>query len=52
MTVKELMISRYEAFVQKDWEYLAQTSVSQAVKNIKNAVTNKVTHFLQKGNSF
>jgi SEC-C motif-containing protein len=36
MTVKELMISRYEAFVQKNWEYLAQTSVWQNVEDLKH----------------
>jgi len=29
MTPKELMISRYEAFVKKDWDYLQRTSTSQ-----------------------
>ena len=36
MTVKELMISRYEAFVKKDWQYLAQTSVSQTVDELQH----------------
>ncbi|WP_434658538.1 YchJ family protein [Sulfurimonas sp. NW9] len=36
MTPKELMISRYEAFVKKDWEYLAHTSVSQTVEDLRH----------------
>ncbi|MEN4054138.1 MULTISPECIES: YchJ family metal-binding protein [Sulfurimonas] len=35
MTPKKLMISRYEAFVRKDWEYLARTSTSQSVDELK-----------------
>jgi len=35
MTPKALMISRYEAFVQKDWEYLAKTSTSQTVEELQ-----------------
>ncbi|SFV59867.1 UPF0225 protein YchJ [hydrothermal vent metagenome] len=35
MTPKELMISRYEAFVRKDWHYLAQTSTSQSVAELE-----------------
>jgi SEC-C motif-containing protein len=34
MTPKELMISRYEAFVRRDWEYLAETSTSQSVEEL------------------
>ncbi len=34
MTPKELMISRYEAFMKKDWEYLAYTSTSQTVEEL------------------
>ena len=34
MTPKELMISRYEAFVRKDWAYLARTSTSQTEKEL------------------
>jgi SEC-C motif-containing protein len=34
MTPKELMISRYEAFVRKDWEYLARTSTSQTKEEL------------------
>jgi SEC-C motif-containing protein len=29
LTPKELMISRYEAFINKDWNYLEETSVYQ-----------------------
>ncbi len=35
MTPKELMISRYEAFVNKDWDYLAKTSTSQSVEELE-----------------
>jgi len=35
MTPKELMISRYEAFVNKDWNYLAKTSTSQSVEELE-----------------
>jgi len=34
MTPKELMISRYEAFVRKDWNYLSETSTSQSVEEL------------------
>ena len=34
MTPKELMISRYEAFVNRDWHYLAQTSTSQTEEEL------------------
>jgi len=34
MTPKELMISRYEAFVKKDWQYLAHTSTSQTQEEL------------------
>ena len=34
MTPKELMISRYEAFVKKDWAYLARTSTSQTEEEL------------------
>ncbi len=34
MTPKELMISRYEAFVKKDWAYLARTSTSQTQEEL------------------
>ncbi len=37
MTPKELMISRYEAFVKKEWVYLAKTSVSQTVAELEQA---------------
>jgi len=35
MTPKELMISRYEAFVKKDWNYLEKTSTSQSVEELE-----------------
>jgi len=35
MTPKELMISRYEAFVKKDWHYLAKTSIHQSVEELE-----------------
>ena len=35
MTPKELMISRYEAFVRKDWAYLTHTSTSQTVEELE-----------------
>jgi len=35
MTPKELMISRYEAFVKKDWNYLAKTSLYQSVEELE-----------------
>ena len=35
MSPKELMISRYEAFVREDWEYLAHTSTSQDISELK-----------------
>ncbi len=35
MTPKELMISRYEAFVAKDWDYLAKTSTSQSIEELQ-----------------
>ena len=31
-TPKELMISRYNAFVEEDWEYIAKTSTSQTIE--------------------
>jgi len=34
MTPKELMISRYEAFVNKEWQYLADTATSQSVEEL------------------
>jgi SEC-C motif-containing protein len=34
MTPKELMISRYEAFVKKDWEYIAKTSTHQTIEEL------------------
>lgn len=38
MTPKELMISRYEAFVRKDWEYIAHTSTCQSIDELKNSL--------------
>jgi len=35
MTPKELMISRYKAFVAKDWHYLAQTAINQSEEELK-----------------
>lgn len=34
MSPKELMISRYEAFVRKDWEYLSQTALHQSIEEL------------------
>jgi len=34
MSPKELMISRYEAFVKKDWQYLAKTSTHQSIEEL------------------
>ena len=34
MNPKELMISRYEAFVREDWQYLADTSMHQSVEEL------------------
>jgi len=34
MTPKELMISRYEAFVAKDWDYLEKTSTLQTKEEL------------------
>ena len=34
MTPKELMISRYEAFVKENWEYIAKTSVHQTIDEL------------------
>ena len=35
LTPKELMISRYEAFVKEDWKYLANTSTNQDIKELE-----------------
>ena len=35
MSPKELMISRYEAFMKKDWNYLAKTATNQSVKELE-----------------
>jgi len=37
MNPKELMISRYDAFVKEDWKYLAQTSVTQTIEELSNS---------------
>ena len=37
MNPEELMRSRYEAFVQKDWNYLAQTSINQTVEELSHS---------------
>ncbi len=36
LTPKELMISRYEAFVKEDWNYLVKTSTHQTLDNLSN----------------
>ncbi len=36
MTPKELMKSRYEAFVREDWAYLAQTSTTQTIEDLSS----------------
>ena len=38
MTPKELMVSRYDAFVREDWAYLAQTSVHQTIEELSNSI--------------
>lgn len=37
MNPKELMKSRYEAFVKQDWTYIAQTSISQTIEELSNS---------------
>jgi len=39
MTPKELMISRYEAFVREDWQYLVDTSLNQTIQELENSVS-------------
>ena len=39
MTPKELMISRYEAFVKKDWAYLVTTSTHQTLEELSSPTT-------------
>lgn len=34
-TPKELMISRYKAFVNKDWDYLVETSLHQTLQDFE-----------------
>ena len=36
MNPKELMVSRYEAFVKKDWQYLVDTSVHQTLEELSH----------------
>jgi len=36
---KELMISRYSAFVDENWEYLVETSLHQTFKELNNPTT-------------
>ncbi|WP_372998632.1 YchJ family protein [Sulfurimonas sp.] len=36
MNCEELMRSRYEAFVKKDWNYLTETSVHQTVEELSH----------------
>lgn len=38
-TPQELMISRYNAFVQEDWEYIAKTSTSQTLQELQDSPT-------------
>ena len=35
LTPKELMISRYEAFVKEDWVYIAKTSINQTLEELR-----------------
>lgn len=37
LTPKELMISRYEAFTNEDWAYIAKTSVCQTVEDLSSS---------------
>ncbi len=36
---KELMISRYEAFVKEDWKYLVDTSIHQTIQELNHPTT-------------
>jgi len=36
-TPQELMRSRYDAFVNEDWEYIASTSLYQTVEELKDS---------------
>ena len=38
---EELMRSRYSAFVKENWEYIAKTSTSQTIEELKNSVSIK-----------
>ncbi len=37
LTPKELMISRYKAFIDEDWEYIAKTSTCQNMQELQNS---------------
>jgi len=37
LTPKELMISRYEAFANENWEYLVQTSTHQTLSDLEQS---------------
>lgn len=39
MNPKELMISRYEAFVKEDWEYIVNTSLHQTLEELNHPTT-------------
>lgn len=41
LTPKELMISRYNAFVNQDWDYLVKTSVDQTLEELNHPTTIK-----------
>lgn len=36
-TPEELMRSRYDAFVKKDWQYIADTSVNQTLEDLSES---------------
>ncbi len=36
MNCEELMRSRYDAFVRRDWNYLAQTSIHQSIEELSS----------------
>ncbi|MEA2091776.1 MAG: YchJ family metal-binding protein [Campylobacterota bacterium] len=37
-TPKELMKSRYEAFIREDWDYIANTSLNQTLEELTNSL--------------
>ena len=39
MTPQELMISRYEAFKRRDWDYLVKTSTDQTVPQLQESAS-------------